>query len=172
MSEELEWPLATPSGASAATATGSVDRRTEGDVLMRHTDDGGEIECVGGIITLSDGLETSAYLSVLGGNEDDNGIDADNPEQFWANFEEPVVERRQRSRTQYVLIALPCLPSNMPLVEEAVMADLAWMGPALQATVAVEATIPAVDTVNIHVEITIGNVTYPFDFKSPWGRSE
>lgn len=168
---DLEWPLT--SGSEGGAGVGASDRRpAQTDVWMFHTADGGEIEFTAGQVKLSDGLETSAYLSVMGGNVDDAGLDDDDPEMWWANFEEPVIERRQRSRTQHALIALPCIPTNLPLVEEAAKADLAWMVSALQATVAVTATLPALNTINIHVEITIGNTTYPFDFKSPWGTTE
>lgn len=143
------------------------------DVLLSNTPDGGEIECKAGQITLSDGLKTSTYISLFGANEDDAGTSDDDPEMWWANFEERVRERRLRSQTQHLLKGgLPCTPFNLSRVEDAVKADLAWMGDALQATVAVEATLPAVNTINIHVDITIGNTTYPFDFKSPWGTAE
>jgi hypothetical protein len=142
------------------------------DVALHHSSDGGEIECVAGVIKLSDGLATSTYLSIFGGNDEDAGIEADDQNQWWANFEISVPEQRQRSQTQHLLAGLPCTPFNLGRVEDAVKADLAWMGAALQATVAVEATLPALNTVNIHVEITIGNTTYPFDFLSPWGTAE
>jgi len=139
------------------------------DVRLFHTADGGEIECKVGLITIADGLETAGYLSLFGGNEDDAGIAADDPLQWWANFEERVASRRQRSKLQHVLQGLPCTPFNLARVEDAAKADLAWMSEALQATVAVEASIPALNTVNVHIEITIGNQTYPFDFKVNWG---
>ena len=44
-----------------------------GDVLLYHTPDGGEIEMVNGLVTMSGGLETMAYLCLFGGNEEDDG---------------------------------------------------------------------------------------------------
>jgi phage gp46-like protein len=142
------------------------------DVRLYQSDDDGEIDFVAGQLTMADGLETSAYLSLFGGNERDSGLTDGEALQWWANFEEPVAERRQRSQLQALLQQIPATPANLRRVEDAALADLAWMGDALDATVAVEASMPALDTVSIHVSITIGNTTYEFDFASTWGGNQ
>lgn len=142
------------------------------DVRLYQSPDDGEIDFVAGQPTMSDGLETSAYLSLFGGNERDSGLTDGDKFQFWANFEELVAERRQRSQLQNLLQAIPATPANLRRVEDAALADLAWMGAALDATVAVEASMPALDTISIAVAITIGKTTYDFDFASAWGGNQ
>lgn len=171
MSEELEWPLAESTGSSSSYVAGIVDRRTQGDVLMWHEPDGGNIGCVGGIVTLTLGLETATYLSLFGGNEDDSGLADGDREQWWANFEELDKRRHQRSRTQYILGGgEPCTPANLSRVEDAVSADLAWMRTEIGAAIVVAVSITGVNRVAIAVTITIGTTTYrPFKFDAPWG---
>lgn len=142
------------------------------DVRLYQSPDDGEIDFVAGQPVMSDGLETSAYLSLFGGAERDSGLTDGEPYTWWANVEIPVVEQRQRSQTQHLLQQIPATPENLRRVEDAALADLAWMEAALNAKVAVEATMPALDTVSIAVAITIGNTTYDFDFASTWGGNQ
>ena len=142
------------------------------DVRLYQSDDDGEVDFVAGQPVMSDGLETSAYLSLFGGNERDSGLTDGDALQWWANFETPVAEQRQRSQLQNLLQQIPATPANLRRVEDAALADLAWMAGALEATVAVEAGMPALDTVSVHVSITIGNKTYDFDFASAWGGNQ
>ena len=48
----------------------------QGDVLLFQTVDDGEINIENGVVEMSGGLETAAYLSLYGGNEDDDGREA------------------------------------------------------------------------------------------------
>jgi len=57
----------------------------QGDVKLFQTTDDGDIYVVNGIVEMSGGLETSAYLSLFGGNEDDDGSDG-SPFSWWANL--------------------------------------------------------------------------------------
>jgi phage gp46-like protein len=142
------------------------------DVRLYQSDDDGEVDFVAGQPTMADGLETSAYLSLFGGNERDSGLTDGEALQWWANFEEPVAERRQRSQLQALLQQIPATPANLRRAEDAALADLAWMGAALDASVAVEASMPALDNISIAVSITIGKTTYEFDFASSWGGNQ
>lgn len=143
------------------------------DLLLFQSDDDGDIEFIAGQPTMSDGLATSAYLSLFGGSERDSGLTDGEPYTWWANTEEPVAERRQRSQLQALLQQIPATPANLRRVEDAALADLAWMGDALDATVAVEASMPALDTVSINVAITIGDAKpYEYDFASTWGGNQ
>lgn len=138
------------------------------DVLLRPTEDGGEIQFIGGEPTLSDGLESAAFLSLFGGNERDSGDTDGERFQWWANFEEPVKDRRLRSKTQSLLKALAAVPFNLTRIEDAAAADLAWMEAELDAKVTVAASIPDLDRVLLEVEIDVGTTKYNFEFKSNW----
>jgi phage gp46-like protein len=138
------------------------------DVRLFQSDDDGEIEFVAGQPATADGLETAAYLSMFGGNERDSGLTDGESLQWWANVEEPVANRRQRSQVQHLLATIPATPANLRRVEDAAQADLAWMIDELDATITAEATMPGIDSVSIAVTIVIGQTTYVFDFQSKW----
>lgn len=124
------------------------------DVLLRQTDDGGEIFVENGLALMSDGLETAAYLSLFGGNEADGGDTAGLAMQWWGNIDEPEPARRYRSETQALLRALPAVPRNLRRLEQAAARDLAWMIAAgVARSVDVAATIPAVNRVQLTVTI-------------------
>ncbi len=127
------------------------------DVRLYQKDgDGGEIDCVNGQIVLDDGLETSVYLSWFGGNDDDSGLDADRPRQWWANTEERDATKRYRSELQYLLRTLPLVPSNLRRFEDAAVLDLAWMTDSgLASFVSVAASMPALNTVKLTAKIEI-----------------
>lgn len=139
------------------------------DVRHYHAPDGGEISIVNGGVELSEGLETTAYLSMFGGNERDSGSDADAALQWWGNIGEPE-ERQYRSQTQNLLRALPASPANLKRIEDAALNDLAWMTTSIAKTVTVTTRIPALNTVQIDVQIDIDGQVIPFSFTSSWQK--
>lgn len=123
------------------------------DVLLRQSNDGGEITLEGGLLLLSEGLETAVYLSLFGGNEDDPG-DGDTTLQWWGNLLDTEPERAYRSETQYLLASLPAIPANLRRIEQAAARDLKWMLDTKNAqSVSVEATIPSLNRVRLGVSI-------------------
>jgi phage gp46-like protein len=139
------------------------------DVLLRQTDDGGEISYVNGAAIMSDGLESAVYLSLFGGNIDDGGLTEDDARSWWGNAIEPLEERRYRSQTQGVLRSMPAIPANLQRVDDAVGADLAWMLDTKLATfVGSASTMPAINTVKISIRVEIDGKIFPFEFTEPW----
>jgi phage gp46-like protein len=123
------------------------------DVLLRQTNDGGEITIRGGLLLLSEGLETAAYLSLFGGNEDDPG-EADTALEWWGNVLDPDPDLAYRSETQFLVQGLPAIPANLRRIEQAAGRDLKWMiDTGAAQSVTVEATIPAVNRVRIALVI-------------------
>jgi hypothetical protein len=49
----------------------------EGDVHLFQTVNDGDICVVGGLVEMSSGLDTAAYISLFGGNEQDDGTKRD-----------------------------------------------------------------------------------------------
>lgn len=137
-------------------------------VLLRHTDDGGEIEAVNGRILTSEGLETSAYLSLFGGNERDSGRDADDPQQWWGNRIEPDEQRHQRSETQHLLRSLPATPGNLRRLEDAAKRDLDWMTQTIARAVSTRARIVAPKRTSLDVKILVDNTEFSYSFTDPW----
>jgi phage gp46-like protein len=123
------------------------------DVLLRQTNDGGDVTIQGGLLLLSEGLETAVYLSLFGGNEDDPA-EANTALQWWGNLLDAEPERAYRSETQFLVRALPAIPANLRRIEQAAGRDLKWMlDTATAQSVSVEATIPAVNRVALAVVI-------------------
>lgn len=123
------------------------------DVLLRQTNDDGDIEVEAGLFRMSEGLETASYLSMFGGNEDDPGDD-DSDQNWWGNIDETEPDRQYRSETQYLLKSLPAIPANLKRIEQAAARDHAWMVPAgVAQSVTPTARIPELNRVVVDVEI-------------------
>jgi phage gp46-like protein len=123
------------------------------DVLLRQTQDGGDLTLEGGLFAVSDGLEAAAYLSLFGGNEQDAG-GSDLTESWWGNLTEPDPARRYRSETQHLLRSLPATPSSLLRIEQAAARDLAWMiDEGVVKTVTVAARIPELNRVQVDVTL-------------------
>jgi phage gp46-like protein len=124
------------------------------DVLLRHTPDGGEITIEAGLVLMSEGLESAAYLSLFGGNRDDGADKSGERLQWWGNLDEPVPERTYRSETQYLMRSIPSVPSNLRRFEQAAARDLDWMiTTGLARRVDVQASIPGRDRVRLDITI-------------------
>lgn len=134
------------------------------DVRLYQTDDGGEIDVIGGQEQMADGLGTACYLSLFGGNERDSGLTADDSKQFWANLVEDDPNARYRSKTQALLTSLTLIPANLRALEDAAADDLSWLVPSIASDVAVDATMPALRSVLLNCRITVSGKTYLFSF--------
>ena len=133
----------------------------QGDVLLFQTDDGGDINVTGGIVELSGGLQTTAYLSIFGGNEDDAG-GSDLTLTWWANLDELEPSKQYRSETQNVLQSLTAIPANLRRVEDAATRDLAWMiEQGVAASVSVDASMPGLNKIKLTINID-GDPTVEF----------
>lgn len=136
------------------------------DVLLRQTNDGGDITVDHGLVLLSEGLETAVFLSLFGGNEDDAG-GASTELQWWGNLIETEPASTYRSETQHLTRSLPAVPFNLRRIEQAASRDLQWMLDTGDAdSVAVEATIPGLNRVRLEVTIertTTGPVALAFE---------
>ncbi len=133
----------------------------QGDVLLRQTQNDGDISVENGLVAMSGGLETTVYLSLFGGNEDDDGSE-DSPANWWGNLDETQPEREYHSETQNLLQAIPATAANLRRIEDAARRDLAWMvtiGAATETTVV--ATIPALNRVRLTIDVD-GDTTLEF----------
>lgn len=94
------------------------------DVLLFQTNDDGDLNIVDGFVELTDDFRTASYLSLFGGNENDDGRD-DNPETWWGNLNETDPANRYISETEFLLRSLPAITSNLLRLEDATRRDLA-----------------------------------------------
>lgn len=140
----------------------------QGDVALYHTTDDGEITVVNGLVTMSSGLETSVYLSLFGGNEDDAGQE-NSVENWWGNLDEIDPAKQYRSETQNLLQALTATSANLRKIEAAAGRDLAWMVPNGAASeVTAEASIPGLNKLKLVVAIIAAGEEQSFTFIENW----
>jgi len=135
------------------------------DVLMHHTDDGGEITVEAGTVLLEDGIKTAVYLSLFGGEERDRGTSATDALQWWGNRGESDPSRRHRSETQALLSSAPITTATARAVTEAAKRDLAWLKPAgIAKSISANVTIPARNTIVLRVEVELDGRILSFTF--------
>ena len=139
-----------------------------GDVLLFQSVDDGEIEVKNGIVTMSSGIETSVYLSLFGGNNDDDLSDNTNL-SWWGNILENENDKKYRSRTQYVINGLSLTSSNLLVLEEAVKTDLQWLIDGnIASNVSVSVTSTEINTVKINIVVKAEGLESQFNFVENW----
>lgn len=145
-----------------------MTKEQQGDVSLFQTLDDGNITVEDGIVTMSGGLETSAYLSLFGGNEDDDGSQ-DSPVSWWANLDEIDPVRQYRSETQNLLQALPATTGNLRRIEDAANRDLAWfISSKVASSVNVAASMPGVNKIKLKIDIEAIGEESSFEFVENW----
>lgn len=140
----------------------------QGDVLLFQTDDDGDIVVELGIVEFSGGLGTAAYLSLFGGNEDDDGRAANNL-TWWGNIDEIEPDRKYRSETQNLLRSIPAVSRNLLRIQDAALRDLQWMlDRDVASSINVVATIPGLNRVDIEIRIEAVGEETRFKFTENW----
>ena len=140
----------------------------EGDVKLFQTDDEGEITVRNGLVEMSSGLETAAYLSLFGGNEKDDGR-ANNPANWWANLDEVDPMREYHGESQNLLQALPATTGNLRRIEDAARRDLAWLlDSGVASSVLVSASIPGINKIKLTIDIEAVGQASSFEFVENW----
>lgn len=143
-----------------------------GDVKLFQTIDDGDIVVEGGIVEMSGGLETAAYLSLFGGNEDDDGSEG-TPFQYWGNSLETGKSRKYRSETQNLLLAIPSTSFNLLRIEAAARRDLQWMlDDSVASSVSVSASIPTLNRVTLAIDIRAEGSESSFTFVENWKAAQ
>lgn len=148
-----------------------MSQKQQGDVRLFQTGDEGDIEVRRGVVEMSGGLETAVYLSLFGGNEDDDGRD-DSPASWWGNLGETDESRQYRSETQNLLRALAATSGNLRRIEDAAARDLAWFtGDGVASRVTVAATMPGLNRIKLTVDIDATGSESRFEFVENWKSS-
>lgn len=140
----------------------------QGDVRLFHTLDDGDIVIEDGVIEMKGGLGTAVYLSLFGGNEDDNGR-PDNPATWWGNRIELDLSKRYISELQHLTQTLPLITGNLRRIEDAAIRDLQWfLTERIASVIEVVASIPDVNQVDITVNIRAEGREFTFQFTENW----
>lgn len=141
------------------------------DVLLFQTNDNGEMEIEGGLVTLTPGLDTAAYLSLFGGNWKDDGSQ-NNRQTWWGNLGETNPARRYRSETQYLLGTVPATSRNLKRIEDAATRDLQWLlDESAASSLTVSASLIGLNRVKIEVIIRAEGDESRFSYTENWRAS-
>ena len=97
----------------------------EGDVLFLDSNDGGVLQIEDGVIACDKTFKTAVYLSLFGGNFEDDGV-TDSGKAFWGNL---IGEDKTKmvSKFQNTICSLPMTSKNLKLAEDAACSDLQWL---------------------------------------------
>lgn len=124
------------------------------DVLLFQADDDGDITIPDGEdVTLTNGFETSDYLSLFGGNLEDDGTQATERKQWWGNVGEADKSRHQRSSFQALIETAPLTSDVLPRLERAAEADLAWkVAAGLAESIKATVSVPARNRISVVID--------------------
>jgi phage gp46-like protein len=99
----------------------------EGDLLLEDTPDGGDVQIENELFVNDKSFNTAVYLSLFGGNKDDNGK-VKNKNTWWGNTLDGVSENEKIiSRFQSIIFGLPMSTKNIQEAENAANLDLQWV---------------------------------------------
>jgi len=140
----------------------------QGDISLFQTPDGGDITVDSGIVIMGGGLNTAVYLSLFGGNEDDDGR-PNNSANWWGNIGEENPSREYHSETQNLLQGLPATTGNLKRLQDAAVRDLAWMlNDSAASYINVVASIPGVNKIKLTIDIEALGQESRFEFVENW----
>ena len=98
----------------------------EGDLLLVDTPDGGDIVIQDGFFVNDNAFNNAVYLSLFGGNKEDNGR-VQNNNEWWGNKLPANSAERMTSRFQAIIFGLPMTTKHIIEAENAASLDLAWL---------------------------------------------
>lgn len=140
----------------------------QGDAFLYGTINGGDLTVKEGLLQMTGGLPTAAYLSLFGGNFEDDGRPTNN-QSWWGNTLENDPAGEYHSQTQNLLESLPATPSNLRRIEEAAKADLQWLlDKRIASSVAVVATMPGLNRIKLTVDIFAFGEENRFEYVEAW----
>jgi len=140
----------------------------QGDVLLYQTIDDGEITVEDGLITMTSGFETAAYLALFGGNEDDDGSQ-DTNKNWWGNLDETDTNKQYRSETQNLLRSIPATVNNLKRIGKAAERDLAFfVTTGVASSIAVVVSMPGLNKISISCKIIAKGKESDFKFIENW----
>lgn len=140
----------------------------QGDIFLFQANNHGDITVENGVIEMTGGLDTAAFLSLFGGNENCSGRDTC-PFSWWGNFDEIDKANKYISETQFLLKTLPAITANLRRIEDAAIRDLSWfLDKKIASSVTVAVTIPALNAIKINVIIEANGIESNFNFVENW----
>jgi|LGOV01.1.fsa_nt_gb phage gp46-like protein len=143
-----------------------------GDMLLQSTNDGGEIAIIDSFFVMTDGFKTATYITLFGGNIEDNGTESTKLKSWWGNqLSENEPDKKIISRTMAIIKGFPATPANLRKVEKAAADDLAWFkSQGICDTIIIVGSIPSKNRLELKIEmLKDGNKLDNFKFIENWG---
>jgi len=147
----------------------------QGDVLLKSTLDGGDLEFQDNFIVMTGGFETAAFLSLFGGNKGDDGTGATIKKSWWGNqLDKNEPDKKLISRTQNIMLSHTATPGNINKITEAAKLDLQWfISEGISDTIEIEGRIPDPDRLELSIKILKnGELLEEFKFLENWKSQE
>jgi len=139
------------------------------DVLLYQTFDDGDVLYKNGDLTYDQTYATASYLSLFGGNKEDEGSQ-DSKNQFWGNSLVKDTASKYRSETQHLLQDTPLNTANLLAFEEVAKRDLNWLiEENLAKKLEVSASIPSLNRVLL--TILIDDLILKFNLEKIYGNT-
>lgn len=128
------------------------------DVLFCQTADEGDIESIGGVVSLTGGFESAVYISLFGGRG-----------EWWGDLQETDPAYKLTGETENTLKGVAAIPANLRRVEQAAQRDLTWMKDVKAANeITVVATMPGVNKIGLSVAISARGKESIFEYTENW----
>ena len=146
----------------------------EGDLLLCDTLDGGDIAISNGFIVSDRTFNTAIYLSLFGGNQEDNGR-VRNSKTWWGNTLRGVNENQKLvSRFQAIIFGLPMTTKNILKADEAAKLDLAWLiDEGFADEITTDGRAAGHNRLSLKVQLKAGGeIIYTHTFLTPWGAGK
>lgn len=146
----------------------NLRNQQSGDVLLFQEDDGGTIDIESGLVLMTCGFETAAYLSMFGGDDEDDGT-SDSAVQYWGNLLTTEPSEQYRSETAFLLQTLPLTSANLLRLQDAAERDLQWfLDDSIASEVTVVVTATELNRVNFDITIAAIGEQSNFTFTQNW----
>lgn len=140
-----------------------------GDVKLIITKEGFDIDLKNNFIEMTSGFESAIFLSIFGGNEEDDYSEATKEKQFWGNR---LNDNQYRSRTLKFINGSYANAQNLQLLEQNILLDLNWfIEENIADTLEVDCSIPNFNELKIDIRLLrdsklLANSNYKLNWKA------
>lgn len=140
-----------------------------GDVKLIITKEGFDIDLKNNFVEMTSGFESAIFLSIFGGNEEDDYSEATKEKQFWGNR---LNGNQYRSRTLKFINGSYANAQNLQLLEKNILLDLNWfIEENIADTLEVDCSIPNFNELKIDIRLLrdsklLANSNYKLNWKA------
>lgn len=126
-----------------------------GDIKLFLTNEGFDINLKENFIEMTNGFESAVYLSLFGGNDEDDASEATKKNRFWGN---ELNDYEYRSKTLNFINGRNANAQNLKLLEKYVLLDLNWfVEENIADKVEADCSIPAFNELKIEIKLLRNN---------------